>query len=236
MQYTIPGLAPAITYDVLQTLRTTLPPPANDTPGDLEARIETAMAVVVAYHPGDISEALLAAQIVAADAHAKDCFRLAIAPGADSDTVRRCRSQAASMARLMQSGLRSLQRTQAMREKQEAAMHPAAMERAGWWFRDASVAEPDSAVPPADAPEPARTAPTAVAADDEPVADLAREAEAYAMIYPDRAALIREYGGLPARVTFGPPAPELVAAIVSGASPALLAADDHPWHPCLVAA
>lgn len=66
--------------------------------------------------------------------------------------------------------------------------------------------------------------------------DAAREAEHYAMIYPDRAALIRADGGLPARVTFGPPGPELVYAIVNGTSPALLAADHHPWTPSLVAA
>jgi hypothetical protein len=69
--------------------------------------------------------------VVAADAHAKDCFRLAMAPGADPDTARRCRRQVASMIRLVQSGLRSLQRTQQTREKQAAAMHSAAMERAG---------------------------------------------------------------------------------------------------------
>jgi hypothetical protein len=51
-----------MTFDALQTLRTTLPPPTTDAPGDLDSRIETAMAVVVAYHPSVISEALLAAQ------------------------------------------------------------------------------------------------------------------------------------------------------------------------------
>jgi hypothetical protein len=226
--HTIPNLPPAVTFDVLHTLRTSLPPPVTDDPGDFDARIETAMAVVVAYHPGDISEALLAAQIVCADAHAKDCFRLAVAPAADADTTRRCRSQAAVMMRLMQSGLRSLQRTPEIREKLEAAMHPATMERAGWWWRDASVPGPDEPPAPPDAAE--------LVAGDEPALDeIAREAEHYAMIYPDRTALIREHGGLPPRVTFGPPEPELVGAIVNGATPALLAADHHPYHPSLVA-
>jgi hypothetical protein len=55
-----------------------------------------------------------------------------------------------------------------------------------------------------------------------------REAEQYA-IYPERAACIRALGGLPARCDFGPPAPDLVAALVSSASP-ILRALDRPAH------
>ena len=51
------------------------------------------------------------------------------------------------------------------------------------------------------------------------------EAEQYAVIYPKRAALIRANRGLPPRLDFGPPEPELVAAIVSGTSPILQALD-----------
>ncbi len=73
--HTLPNLPPTATFDVLHTLRTSLPPPAPGTEGSLEARIETAMAAVAAYHPADIAEALLAAQIVAANAQAMDCLR-----------------------------------------------------------------------------------------------------------------------------------------------------------------
>jgi hypothetical protein len=213
--HTIPNLPPAVTFDVLHTLRTSLPPPAAGTEGSLEARIETAMAVVVAYHPADISEALLAAQIVAADAQAMDCLRSAVAPDADAETTRRCRGQAAAMMRLMQSGLRILQRTQAAREKAEAEMHPAAMERAGYWFHEVSVPElPAPLVPPEGSAE--------------PVIDPVAEAKHYALIYPDRAALIRAHGGLPPRLTFGPPEPDIVAALVNGASPAIRAIAPHP--------
>jgi hypothetical protein len=55
--HTIPNLPPAATFDVLHTLRTTLPPPAAGTEGSLEARIETAMGAVIAYRPADIPEA-----------------------------------------------------------------------------------------------------------------------------------------------------------------------------------
>jgi hypothetical protein len=57
------------------------------------------MAAVIAYRPADIPEALLAAQIVAADAQAMDCLRSAVAPDADAETTRRCRGQAAAMIR-----------------------------------------------------------------------------------------------------------------------------------------
>ncbi len=83
-----------------------------------------------------------------------------------------------------------------------AALHPAAMERAGYWFRD-SVPEP---VPP-------------------DAFDALSEADQYATLYPDRAARIRAAGGLPARLDFGPPAPEIVAALVDGDSPILRALD-----------
>jgi hypothetical protein len=43
------------------------------------------------------------------------------------------------------------------------------------------------------------------------------EAERYVTLYPDRAARIRAAGGLPADLDFGPPEPDLVAAIVNGA-------------------
>jgi hypothetical protein len=94
-------------------------------------------------------------------------------------------------------------------------MHPAAMERAGYWFHEVSVPAPTA--PPV---------PTEDAA--EPVIDAVAEAEHYALIYPDRAALIRAHGGLPTRLTFGPPEPDIVAALVNGTSPALRATAPHP--------
>jgi hypothetical protein len=84
----------------------------------------------------------------------------------------------------------------------------------------AAMAEP----PPAPAPiHEAVPAP-------EPKADIAAEADYYAVVYPQRAARIRALGGLPAKLDFGPPSPELVHAIVTGTSPVLQAlgtADHH---------
>jgi hypothetical protein len=54
------------------------------------------------------------------------------------------------------------------------------------------------------------------------------EAEQYAAIYPDRAALIRATGGLPPKPSFGPPEPDIVEAIVNGTGPILRALDRPP--------
>jgi hypothetical protein len=107
-------------------------------------------------------------------------------------------------------------------------MHPAAMERAGYWFREVSVPEPAASRAPADAPQPAEAqsaearsaeARSTEAQSAEPwpeptQAEIDAEAERYAVIYPDRAARIRAAGGLPVRLDFGPPEPAIVAALL----------------------
>jgi hypothetical protein len=113
--------------------------------------------------------------------------------------------------REMRALLRDYRRMQAERDKALNEMHPAAMERAGYWFREATVPEP--------APEPAPAEPPAQAE--------LTEAEKYAVIYPDRAARIRVSRGLPARLDFGPPEPEIVDALVSGTSPILRELDQR---------
>jgi len=205
-------LPPAVARHTFHTLISALPPPVPDTPEHRAARDEDAIAAVAALYPADAFEARLAARIVAADSHAMDCLRLAIQPGTDPLDVRRCRAQANSMMRQSQSALHALQRRQAAREKAEAALHPAAMERAGYYFRDVSVPAPDEA-------------PQAAPAEPNPPADIAAEADQYALIYPDRAARIRANRGLPQKLDFGPPSPELVHAIVTGTSPILKALD-----------
>jgi hypothetical protein len=206
--HTLPNLPASVSREIFATLCGALPPLPTDTPEDRAARDEAAMAAVAALHPTDAFEAKLAAEIVAADACAMDSLRLAGQYRDDLAATLRCRAQATSMMRQMRSGLRELQRMQAEREKAEAAMHPAAMERAGYWFRDASVPLPAQA----EAPD---------------QADLT-EAEQYAAIYPDRAALIRATGGLPPKPSFGPPEPEIVEALVNGTSPILRALDRPP--------
>ena len=80
------------------------------------------------------------------------------------------------MARQSDAALHSLLRIQATREKQMADKHPAAMERAGYWFKE--IVLPDPAPPPSAAArsdvEPERTE-----------ADIDAEAELYVVMYPD---------------------------------------------------
>jgi hypothetical protein len=184
-------------------------PPVPDE--DLEARAarqNSAMDAVVALHPENAFETRLAVRIVSTDAHAADALRAAALAAGDAEKVRQCRAQAASMARHSDAALRALLRIQTTREKQEAAMHPAAMARAGYWFKEVSVPGPD--------PDPG---PSPTQPKSEPEPDIDAEVRLYAALYPDRVARIRAAGGLPPRLDFGPPEPEIVAALLRGAVP-----------------
>jgi hypothetical protein len=180
-------------------------PPVPDE--DLEARAarqNSAMDAVVALHPENAFETRLAVRIVSTDAHAAEALRAAALAAGDFEKVRQCRAQAASMARQSDAALRALLRIQTTREKQEAAIHPAAMARAGYWFKEVSV--------PGPAPSPTQP-------KSEPEPDIDAEVRLYAALYPDRVARIREAGGLPPRLDFGPPEPEIVAALLRGVVP-----------------
>src|SRR6185437_14278392 len=113
-------------------------------------REQHAMTSVAHLIPENAAEADLAAQIVAAQFHARDALQAA--SGTDPEVVRRCRAQAASMMRQADSAIRTLLRMQAERQRAEDAARPAAMQRAGYWFR--SVSPPEPAAPAEPAPEP----------------------------------------------------------------------------------
>jgi hypothetical protein len=132
-----------------------LPPSVAATPDLRAKRDERAMAAVVALHPDDDFEARLALRIVAMDFHAGDALRSAGLAVDDPEKIRRCRAQAASMSRQSDAALRSLLRIQATREKQMADKHPAAMERAGYWFKE--IVPPDPAPPPSATGGPTRS-------------------------------------------------------------------------------
>ncbi len=219
---TLPNLPPAIAREVFATLCAALPSPATDTPDARATRDEAAMAAVAALHPTDPLEAKFAADIVVAEAYAMDSFRLAGECRNDFAATIKCRAQANATLRQMRSLLRDYRRTQAERDKALAAMHPAAMERAGYWFHEITVPEPAPPPKPSEAGEPVPP-PTAVTGKFESLS----EAEQYATLYADRAARIRAAGGLPPRLDFAPPEPEIVEALVNGTSPILRALDQH---------
>ena len=194
----------ALNRQILASLYKLLPPPIPNTTDACAERDQEALAMAAALHPEDAFDAELVSQIVGAQFHAKQCLEEAGDLVDDRPAAQRCRNQAASMMRQMQSGTRLLQRTQAAREKALAEMQPAALRAAGYWFRDVSVQAPE--------PEPAP--------DEEEVApfDQLSPAEQYVIMYPKRAALIRATGGLPSPLTFGPPEPDIVDAVVHGAT------------------
>ena len=151
------ALPATVSRVVFAELCARLPPPPVDTP---EARAESdavAMDAAAALHPADAFEAKLAAQIVAADAQVADCQRLAVQHRNDLAVTFRCRAQATSAMREMRALLRDYRRMQAERDKALNEMHPAAMERAGYWFREATAPEPAPEPAPAEPARPDRT-------------------------------------------------------------------------------
>jgi hypothetical protein len=132
--HTLPNLPDSIAREVFAKLCDSLAPPRADTPEALAARDELAMAAVAALHPTDALDAMLAIDIVLAEACYADAVRQAGEYRGDLAATNRCRAQAATMLRQMRGLLRDYEARQARRDKALAAMHPAAMERAGYWF------------------------------------------------------------------------------------------------------
>jgi hypothetical protein len=97
------------------------------------------------------------------------------------------------------------------------------MERVGYWFHDVSV-DPPPTPPAATDLESAPGQPPTPQPAPRDFSEMT-EAEQYAVLYPDRAALIRASGGLPPDHRFGPPEPEVVDAIIRSDSPILRALD-----------
>lgn len=216
-------LLPRSTYQhLMQMLRSALPSPGGETPSSLAHRDNAAIAEVAAMLPGNADEAALAAQCVLARAYAAESFRLAEAHPNDPSLAAKCHDRGGRMLREARATRTLLLRLQAERHKREA--NADATDQAAWTEHCAiglmaqavSDAPAHGESPPSPTPEPAL---------DQPPSDLATEAEQYAIIYPRRAALIRSLGRLPDNPDFGPPAPELVHAIVTGTSPAMRALD-----------
>jgi hypothetical protein len=153
-----------------------------------------------------------------------DCLRLAREFPAGEALILKCSAQAASMMREARAARSLLMRVQALRQKREA--DHTALDQAAWIEHCAInlMADALGRTPPApiaEPPPPPVSTPVVSTLQPDPAA----EAEQYAIIYPRRAALIRSLGGLPDRLDFGPPAPALVHAIVTGTSPTLRALD-----------
>jgi hypothetical protein len=214
--HAIPNIPEALSRAIYADLLAHLPPGSDDTPQGIELRNQRAMTVVAHLLPENGAEADVAVQIVAAQFHARDALRAAVRAAEDPAEVRRCRAQASSMMRQADSGIRTLLRLQAERTKAEKELRPAAMERAGYWFKSVSVPEPE----PPTAPQPALPPP--------PIPPKLQygamtPAERYATLYPDRATHILVEQGLPPNLNFPPPEPEVVQELLSSGSPIIRA-------------
>jgi hypothetical protein len=212
-------------YQVIHTLRGSLPPPVTNSPEDEIRRDNAAIAKVASLLPANGEEAELATQFVAACASAHDSLRLAHQHGADTPTGMKCNAQAASMMRQARGARSLLLRVQAARQKREA--NRATCDQTAWIEHCAIGLMGDALgrFPPAPMAEPEPEPPASVQ-EAEPEFERLSEAEQYALIHPRRAALIRSLGGLPEKCDFGRPEPAVVRDIVTGTSPILRALDD----------
>jgi hypothetical protein len=218
MIYVLPNIPESLSRAICADLVGKLPSPADDTPEQRALRDERAMTALAHYIPENAAEAELAADIVAAEFHAKDALRGALHFVNDPAAAERCCRQHALMMRTMHGGLRALLRMQAERHKAEDANRPAALLRAG--FLHSGTLPPEPEPPPCQpnaAPEPQ---PAAM-----PRYEDMTEAEQYAVIYPDRAAAIRRHGGMPPGAGYPPPDDAVFREIVTGNSAVFVALD-----------
>ena len=190
-------------FFLVDILSSTLPEPPDETSEARHQRMQAAIASVAGLCPVGLAEARLAARYVAADDHASDCLRLVNELHHDLAMQIKCRAQSIAMARQSESALKTLLRLQATRLTRDAKPETAAA--AEWAEHIATQA--------LTAARTARSRET----DPSPQEDTEpSEVQLYEAMYPERAALIRRHGGVPANVSFGPPEEELVQALLAG--------------------
>jgi hypothetical protein len=135
----------------------TLPRPGDDEPETAwQDEVQVALDALSALDPRNPVEAVLALQIIAANAGALDAYRLAFEPGAPATQAQRHRASAAGLARTMSTALRLL------KQQKQAPVGPPR----DWGDAVAQHAQAWRAAPPRPLAAPHGTA---AAADDEVV-------------------------------------------------------------------
>ena len=218
--FSIPNVPDRLAREIYAELCGTLPPPSPDTPEALTIRDERAMAAVAALIPENHFEAELATKIVAQVFHAKHALRDASGPNLTVDARNNYRNQASRTDRDSQSGVRtcSASRPSVTRPRTPPALPP--------WSAPATGTRTAWRWPAAPSPCSKRNRPTTRRRPANRPAACSSQmdpAEQDPLPYPQRAALIRAFGGLPPNINFGAPEPDLVAAIVASTSPIMLA-------------
>jgi hypothetical protein len=120
----LPQLPPSVTSYLLESMFSALPLPIPNTPAARDSRDAAAVATLVAMRPANAADAMLAVQIILAQATAMDLLRLANQPSMTIDEYLRFCREATSFMRLATSGRSLLLRIQTAREK--AARKPVA--------------------------------------------------------------------------------------------------------------
>ena len=128
VMYPFPALPPRLSRDVFAELCRSLPDPHDDSAEARDSRDTIAMAAVAALGPADITEALVAVDVVAAQAHARASLQDANRHRADIDKSLRCRAQAASMMRQGQRAMRELRLLQSLRPAEQPDLPEAVAE------------------------------------------------------------------------------------------------------------
>ena len=105
-----------IYYQIVHTLRRSLPPPLTASADDRARRDNTAIAEVACLLPANAEEVEIAAQFVAANAQAMVCLRLAQEHADDVPRVLQCTAQSARIMREAR-GARSLLRASRRRAR-----------------------------------------------------------------------------------------------------------------------
>jgi hypothetical protein len=109
-----------IYYQIVHTLRRSLPPPLTASADDRARRDNTAIAEVACLLPANAEEVEIAAQFVAANAQAMVCLRLAQEHADDVPRVLQCTAQSARIMREARGARSLLLRVQTARQKREA--------------------------------------------------------------------------------------------------------------------
>ncbi len=109
-----------IYYQIVHRLKEDLPPPLTEASEDLARRDNAFIAQIASMLPANAQEANIAAQHVAAQAHAMACLRDARMPNQTTKVMLQCTAQAASMMRQANAACSLLLRVQSARHKREA--------------------------------------------------------------------------------------------------------------------
>jgi len=127
----LPGLPATIASTLLEQLRSALPAPIPDTPGNRATRDHDAFAAVAALRPDNAADALVATMIVAQQAHASECLRMAGLMGQDPGMADRYRTLGNRMMRDSLSSLDLLRKCQGGAARQAVNPPPTAFRPAG---------------------------------------------------------------------------------------------------------